>query len=41
MCLVAGANVIRFAPSLVIPDADIEEGLARFKRAIAHVVSAK
>lgn len=40
MCLVAGMNVIRFAPSLVIPDADIKEGLARFERAVAAVVNA-
>ncbi|GGO65646.1 aspartate aminotransferase family protein [Bowmanella pacifica] len=38
MCLVAGANVVRFAPSLIIPDADIQEGLARFERAVAKVV---
>ena len=38
MCLVAGANVVRFAPSLVIPDEDIQEGLARFERAVAKVV---
>jgi len=41
MCLVAGMNVIRFAPSLVIPDADIKEGLARFERAVAAVVNAE
>jgi acetylornithine/N-succinyldiaminopimelate aminotransferase len=40
MTLVAGANVIRFAPSLVIPDADIQEGLARFERAVAKVTQA-
>ncbi|MFQ3248554.1 aspartate aminotransferase family protein [Glaciecola sp.] len=40
MCLVAGMNVIRFAPSLVIPDEDIIEGLARFEKAIASVVAA-
>ncbi|WP_100658013.1 aspartate aminotransferase family protein [Alteromonas flava] len=40
MCLVAGANVIRFAPSLVIPDADIEAGLERFEKAVAQVVAA-
>ncbi|HCY27488.1 MAG: aspartate aminotransferase family protein [Alteromonas sp.] len=40
MCLVAGMNVIRFAPSLVIPDEDIKEGLARFERAVAAVVNA-
>lgn len=41
MCLVAGANVIRFAPSLVIPNEDIEEGLKRFEEAVAHVVNAE
>jgi len=41
MCLVAGANVIRFAPSLVIPDEDIETGLARFEAAVAQVVNAE
>ena len=41
MCLVAGMNVIRFAPSLVIPDEDIIEGLARFERAVAAVVNAE
>ncbi|GIU06121.1 acetylornithine aminotransferase [Shewanella sp. MBTL60-112-B2] len=40
MSLVAGANVIRFTPSLVIPEADIAEGLARFERAVANVVEA-
>lgn len=39
MCLIAGVNVIRFAPALNIPDTDIEEGLARFERAIAAVVN--
>lgn len=38
MCLVAGTSVVRFTPSLVIPDADIAEGLARFERAVAKVV---
>lgn len=41
MCLIAGANVIRFAPSLVIPDEDIKEGLARFERAVTAVVNAE
>lgn len=41
ICLVAGMNVIRFAPSLVIPDEDIKEGLARFERAVAAVVNAE
>jgi acetylornithine/N-succinyldiaminopimelate aminotransferase len=40
MCLVAGANVVRFAPSLVIPDEDIVLGLERFERAVANVVNA-
>lgn len=35
MVLVAGPNVVRFAPSLVIPDEDIREGLARLEKAIA------
>ena len=37
MTLVAGASIIRFAPSLVIPDADITEGLARFEKAVAKL----
>ena len=39
MSLIAGPNVIRFTPSLVIPERDIAEGLARFERAVAHVVN--
>ena len=39
MVLVAGANVIRFAPSLVIPNEDIVEGLAKFEQAVASVVN--
>ncbi|MBA6343065.1 aspartate aminotransferase family protein [Colwellia sp. MB02u-10] len=35
MTLIAGANIMRFAPSLVIPDEDIVEGLARFEKAVA------
>ncbi|WP_018982498.1 aspartate aminotransferase family protein [Salinimonas chungwhensis] len=41
MVLIAGANVVRFAPSLIIPEEDIREGLARFERAVAAVVEAK
>ncbi|TKB48039.1 aspartate aminotransferase family protein [Ferrimonas sediminicola] len=37
MCLVAGANVVRFTPSLVISDEEIEQGLARFEQAVAKV----
>lgn len=39
MTLVAGASIIRFAPSLVIPNEDITEGLARFEKAVASLVS--
>ncbi|MGB0893709.1 MAG: aspartate aminotransferase family protein [Parashewanella sp.] len=39
MSLIAGANVVRFTPSLVIPEADIKEGLERFERAVAKVVA--
>lgn len=38
MMLVAGPNVLRFAPSLIIPDADIDDGLARLEKAIEKVV---
>ncbi|GAA5186570.1 aspartate aminotransferase family protein [Ferrimonas gelatinilytica] len=40
MCLIAGANVVRFAPSLVITEAEVAEGLARFERAVAAVTAA-
>ena len=39
MTLVAGASIVRFAPSLVIPNEDIAEGLARFEKAVATVVN--
>ncbi|MCK8129425.1 aspartate aminotransferase family protein [Pseudoalteromonas sp. 2CM39R] len=39
MSLVAGADVVRFTPSLVIPEADIREGMARFEKAVAKVVN--
>ncbi|MBX8496893.1 aspartate aminotransferase family protein [Pseudomonas cichorii] len=39
MILQAGPDVIRFAPSLVIEDADIDEGLNRFERAIAKLTA--
>ena len=38
MILQAGPDVVRFAPSLVVEDADIDEGLDRFERAVAHLV---
>ena len=37
LVLVAGPDVIRLAPSLIIPDELIEEGLRRFERAIARL----
>ena len=40
LSLVAGADVVRFTPSLVIPEADIREGMARFEKAVAAVVAA-
>lgn len=38
MVLQAGPDTVRFAPSLVVEDADIDEGLARFERAVAKLV---
>lgn len=40
MALVAGPDVVRFAPSLVITAADIAEGMQRFEQAVKQVVSA-
>ncbi|QFI53647.1 aspartate aminotransferase family protein [Aeromonas simiae] len=40
LVLVAGASVVRFAPSLIVPEEDIREGLARFEKAVAQVVGA-
>lgn len=39
LLLMAGQNVVRFAPSLIIPEADVREGLARFDAAIAKLVA--
>ena len=39
MTLVAGTNVVRFTPSLVIEEEDIKAGLARFELAVADVVN--
>lgn len=41
MALIAGPNVLRLAPSLVIPEADIAEGMARLERAVARLVAAQ
>ncbi|MCE5364972.1 aspartate aminotransferase family protein [Pseudomonas anguilliseptica] len=40
MVLQASPDVVRFAPSLVVDDADIDEGLARFERAVAKLPQA-
>lgn len=39
MVLVAGPDVVRMAPSLLIPDTDIDAGLAKFEQAVAKVVT--
>ncbi|MBE0462365.1 MAG: aspartate aminotransferase family protein [Halomonadaceae bacterium] len=39
MALIAGPNVLRLAPSLVVPEADIAEGMARLERAIERLVA--
>lgn len=39
MVLVAGADVVRLAPSLIIPDADIDEALVRFEAAVKKLVA--
>ena len=39
MVLVAGTNVLRIVPSLVIPEADLKEGLARLDATIAELVT--
>ncbi|NWB09983.1 aspartate aminotransferase family protein [Pseudomonas sp. G5001] len=40
MILQAGPDVVRFAPSLVVEDADIQEGLDRFERAVKKLTQA-
>ncbi|MCF6691401.1 acetylornithine/N-succinyldiaminopimelate aminotransferase [Raoultella ornithinolytica] len=40
MVLNAGPDVMRFVPSLVIDDSDIDEGMARFAQAVQRVLSA-
>lgn len=40
MILQAGPDVVRFAPSLVVENADIDEGLDRFERAVASLTQA-
>ncbi|PHS20041.1 MAG: aspartate aminotransferase family protein [Kangiella sp.] len=39
MVLIAGANVVRFAPSLIVPDEDINQGMDKFEAAIGKYLS--
>lgn len=39
IALIAGPDVVRFTPSLIIPQEDVKEGLARFARAVARICS--
>ena len=39
MVLNAGSDVMRFAPSLVVEEVDIDEGMQRFAQAVAKIVS--
>jgi acetylornithine/N-succinyldiaminopimelate aminotransferase len=39
MVLVAGPNVVRLAPSLIIPESDIEEALVRFEAAVKKLTA--
>lgn len=39
IALIAGPDVVRFTPSLIIPEQDVKEGLARFARAVARICS--
>ncbi len=38
LALIAGPDVVRFAPSLIIPQADVAAGLERFALAVARLV---
>jgi len=40
LVLIAGPNVIRMAPSLLIPDADIDAGLVILEAAVRDIVEA-
>lgn len=41
LMLVAGPNVIRFAPSLIIPEEDIRAGMAKLNDAVAQVLASE
>lgn len=38
MVLIAGANVVRFAPALNISEQDVQQGMARFERACERIL---
>ncbi len=40
LVLVAGTNVVRMTPSLVITKEEVEEGMARLDRALAKLAAA-
>lgn len=37
IALIAGPDVVRFTPSLIIPEQDVQQGLLRFERAVARI----
>jgi acetylornithine/N-succinyldiaminopimelate aminotransferase len=41
LVLIAGPNVLRMAPSLIIPDSDIEEGMAILRKSIQTFIEAE
>lgn len=41
LALVAGMNVVRFTPSLIIAESDIDEGMKRFEQAVAKFFNAQ
>ncbi|QGZ61760.1 aspartate aminotransferase family protein [Paraburkholderia acidisoli] len=41
MMLIAGPDVLRFAPSLIIPETDLNEGFARLERAFEDVCGSR
>jgi succinylornithine aminotransferase len=39
MILIAGANVVRFAPALIVSEEEVKTGLDRFERACQHFLA--
>ena len=39
MVLIAGANVVRFAPSLIVPNEDINQGMDKLEIAIGKYLA--